>query len=184
VATGIDAAAERPHLVAVNNEAVPEVQATGTGPAVIAQASQTFTQAAAPSAQAQAAQPAAYAAPAQSAAPQAFQAAPAGGQVNAPAANSVPGQANAPHPQAAPPASRHANLFTEPPRTAETPAHDPNARSLFGRVTGAFRRSPAHDERQEPAVQSHPTINPADQNNGARPVEGETGLEIPAFLRR
>ncbi len=184
VATGIDATAERPHLVAVNNEVAPEVQATGTGPAVVTQTPQTFAQASAPSLQAQAAQPAAYAAPAQTVPPQAFQAAPAGGQVNAPAADSLPGHANAPHPQAAPPASRHANLFTEPPRTAEQPAHDPNARSLFGRVTGAFRRSPAHDERQEPAVQSHPTVNPADQNSGARPAEGETGLEIPAFLRR
>ncbi|MBO1328809.1 cell division protein FtsZ [Acetobacter suratthaniensis] len=186
VATGIDATAERPHLVAVNNEAAPEVQATGTGPAVAAQtAPQAFTQAATPAP----AQPAAYAAaapsPAQAPAPQAFQAAPPAGQVSAPAANSLPGQASAPRPQAAPPASRHANLFTEPPRSAEPPAHDPNARSLFGRVTGAFRRNPAHDEqRQEPAVQSHPTINPAEQHNGTRPGEGETGLEIPAFLRR
>ncbi|MFT8586379.1 cell division protein FtsZ [Acetobacter papayae] len=187
VATGIDATVERPHL-AVNNDAAPEMQATGTGPAVAAQAPQAFAQAAAP-AQVQPAQPAAYAAPAantpaQTAAPQAFQAAPASGPASAPAANSLPGQASAPRPQAAPPASRHANLFTEPPRTVEQPAHDPNARSLFGRVTGAFRRNPAHDDRQEPAVQSHPTINPADQVNGTRPGEPETGLEIPAFLRR
>ena len=164
------------------------MQATGTGPAVAAQAPQAFTQAAAP-AQVQPAQPAAYAAPAantpaQTAAPQAFQAAPASGPASAPAANSLPGQASAPRPQAAPPASRHANLFTEPPRTVEQPAHDPNARILLCRAQGAFRPIPAHHAPQEPAVQSHPTINPANQVNVTRPREPATGLDILPTLRR
>ncbi|MBO1326419.1 cell division protein FtsZ [Acetobacter sp. TBRC 12305] len=105
---------------------------------------------------------------------------------SAPPAHSVPGQAGAARlqPAPAPAASKHANLFTEPPRPAPYPQQDPASRSLFGRVTGAFRRNPGTDPRQEPAPQTRPSVSQAEQNEGLRPGEGETGLEIPTFLRR
>ncbi|MFT9257565.1 MAG: cell division protein FtsZ [Acetobacter sp.] len=103
---------------------------------------------------------------------------------SAPPAHSLPGQTGAVRPQAAPAASKHANLFSEPPRPAPYPQQDPASRSLFGRVTGAFRRNPGMDPRQEPAPQTRPSVSQADQNQGLRPDEGENGLEIPTFLRR
>ncbi|MFT9066981.1 MAG: cell division protein FtsZ [Acetobacter syzygii] len=180
VATGIDVPPtgnERPHLAAVENEAQPEPQYAApeaqpnTGAAPVAQ-----TQA--PAAE----QP--VGAPPQGYAQQ--QPAP---RHAAPPAHTVPGQVAAaaqqprqPAPPAAPAASKHANLFSEPPRPSAYPVQDPNARSLFGRVTGAFRRATTPETRQEPVAQSHPTISQAEQ--GAPRSEGDNGLEIPTFLRR
>lgn len=112
----------------------------------------------------------------------------------APPAHSLPGQASPEtHPaQAARPApSPRAGLFTETPRSPYQP--DPNpaaARTLFGRVTGAFRRVATPDERNEPAIQQQPRPaaaphQPADSGMSIRPAESDdAGLEIPTFLRR
>ncbi len=180
VATGIDVpstGSERPHLTAVETEVQPEPQQQAT-----------------PNAQPNmAAAPAAAQAPAAEqpvgVQPQAY--APAPGHA-APPAHSVPGQVAsaapqprqpAPAPAQAPAASKHANLFSEPPRPTAYPVQDPNARSLFGRVTGAFRRATTPEPRQEPVTQSHPTISQAEQG-APRQGEGDNGLEIPTFLRR
>ena len=178
VATGIDVpsgAAERPHLAAVETEAQPE---------------QTY---AAPAAQPSAPPPAQPQPPvAEQSAPVQQQAyAPQPGHA-APPAHMVPGQVAAaaqqprqpaPAPAPAPAASKHANLFSEPPRPSAYPVQDPNARSLFGRVTGAFRRATTPETREEPVAQSHPTISQAEQG-APRHGEGDNGLEIPTFLRR
>lgn len=180
VATGIDVpstGSERPHLTAVETEGQPEPQQQAT-----------------PNAQPNmAAAPAAAQAPAAEqpvgVQPQAY--APAPGHA-APPAHSVPGQVASaapqprqpsPAPAQAPAASKHANLFSEPPRPTAYPVQDPNARSLFGRVTGAFRRATTPEPRQEPVAQSHPTISQAEQG-APRQGEGDNGLEIPTFLRR
>lgn len=188
VATGIDMpsdSADRPHLVAVEGEAQAEQPQAAVGgaaaPAPAAAPVPPTTTQAAPSAQATAAPQHA----------QVFQ--PAGAtNVSAPPAHTVPVQAApaaAPsQPQQLRPAvSPRAGLFTETPRQPsaapqqqEAPAH----RSLFGRVTGAFRRNGADATRQEPNAQSRPTISQADQGSGLRSGEGDSGLEIPTFLRR
>mgnify|MGYP003362226591 CR=1 FL=1 len=174
VATGIDVPSggtDRPHLAAVETEAQPEQPQ------------------AAPAAQANATQHAQQQAPiAEQPAPAQAAYAPLPGHA-APPAHTVPGQVAAAQqrpaapPPAAPAASKHANLFSEPPRPAAYPLQDPNARSLFGRVTGAFRRATTPETRQEPVAQSHPTISQAEQG-GPRNGEGDNGLEIPTFLRR
>jgi cell division protein FtsZ len=106
--------------------------------------------------------------------------------VQAPPANAVPHQL--PGGQRA--ASPRAGLFSEPPRNQPEPAPVPN-RSLFGIVTGALRRAggpqpgaagmsqePRRAEPQlhESVVESSASVRPAGNE--------ETGLDIPAFLRR
>ncbi|MCP1242458.1 cell division protein FtsZ [Acetobacter lambici] len=180
VATGIDVpsgGAERPHLAAVETEAQPEQP----------YAAPSAQPSAAPAAQQM--QPPVAQQPAAAPQPQAY--APPPGHA-APPAHTVPGQVAAaaaqprqpaPAPAPAPAASKHANLFSEPPRPSAYPAQDPNARSLFGRVTGAFRRATTPETRQEPVAQSQPTISQAEQGS-TRHGEGDNGLEIPTFLRR
>jgi cell division protein FtsZ len=81
-------------------------------------------------------------------------------------------------------APARSTLFTEAPRMAAAPpaVPPPPRQSLFGIVTGALRRGPADaPARAEPetAAQAAPVaqVRPA-------AAELETGLEIPAFLRR
>ena len=100
--------------------------------------------------------------------------------VQAPPANALPHQI----PMGARPASPRAGLFSEPPRNpGETPQS--SNRSLFGIVTGALRRGAASGEprRAEPQLQeAGPEASPS---ASVRSVAGEeTGLDIPAFLRR
>lgn len=189
VATGIDMkppAPERLHLVPADAEAPQEAPAA-TG---AAQAPSTNTAAqAAP--EASAPQQPRAAAPAQ---PQ-YQA-PQGGtsRVAPPPAHSIPGQIppaaapQQPQPAARPIPSPRSGLFTETPRSSYQPdPTPPSSRSLFGRVTGAFRRSTGMDEpRNEPAAPApRPTISPADQGPSVRQADtDDTGLEIPTFLRR
>lgn len=182
VATGIDipAGSDGGHLTPVENEAPAEVpvQATGTGPTVSQPAHTPSATTAAPA-------PKPVEPTAAPLSRQPVQAAPTAG-TTAPPAHTIPGQvaaAPAAVAPAAPAASKHANLFTEPPRPAPYPPQDTASRSLFGRVTGAFRRAP-DGTRQEPTPQAQPTISQAEQGNGLRSGDGENGLEIPTFLRR
>jgi len=89
-------------------------------------------------------------------------------------------------------------LFAEPapataPGAVEAPAAAEPARpSLFGTVTGVFRRrpgsaaSPGHDQpsgRVEPMIAAE--LRPDHPRASVRPVAGEEmGIEIPTFLRR
>ncbi|MCP1245471.1 cell division protein FtsZ [Acetobacter cerevisiae] len=201
VATGIDIgtqANDRPHLVAVDGEAQAEQQtlATGTGPSVMANPAQptsTMQQPAAPRMDAGMQQPRPAAAPA----PQSYQPQQGGQHVSPPPAHSVPGQINtAPAAQAPaqaqpqrPAASPRAGLFTEAPRSPYLPeSSQPSSRSLFGRVTGAFRRAGgAEEQRSEPAIEpQRPMVSPAGQQGASvRPADtDDAGLEIPTFLRR
>jgi len=85
----------------------------------------------------------------------------------------------APRPNTAP----RSSLFTDAPAkhapAAPPPTHRP---SLFGMVTGSFRRTQpaAEPERAEPqmAPEPQPTVR------AAAPEAEPVGLEIPAFLRR
>jgi len=101
------------------------------------------------------------------------------GNTQAPPAHTVPSQATAQHVQRAP--SPRSGLFSDPPRQAPEPQAP---RSLFGIVTGALRgRPPAPEQpqthRQEPA---QPT---REQRPSVQEEENEeSGLDIPAFLRR
>ncbi|OUI84925.1 cell division protein FtsZ [Acetobacter orientalis] len=188
VATGIDIPApnaDRPYQPAIEPETVAEPAPTAAAP--------QQPQAAAPNTarvdttQQQAAQPR----PAAAAPQPAYQPQPQASHT-APPAHSMPGQAApaAQAQQAARPApSPRAGLFTETPRSPYQPDPNPPAsRSLFGRVTGAFRRVPTAEERNEPAVQQHRPTAPqqqAESGMSIRPAETEdTGLEIPTFLRR
>ncbi|MBS0965308.1 cell division protein FtsZ [Acetobacter okinawensis] len=182
VATGIDVppnggGAERPHT-AVEAEAQPEqpYAAPGAPPAAAPVTAQQQHAPAPVAEQPVAPQPQAYA-------PQPSHAAPPAHTVPGQVAAAAAAQPRQPAPAPAPAASKHANLFSEPPRPSAYPVQDPNARSLFGRVTGAFRRASTPDARQEPVAQSHPTISQAEQG-APRHGEGDTGLEIPTFLRR
>jgi cell division protein FtsZ len=90
-----------------------------------------------------------------------------------------------------------ANLFAESQRPTAMPAHQPaNAApeparpSLFNTVTGAFRRRvaplapvAAQPMRREPEVENY---QPQSPNVSVRQTSAgeETGIEIPAFLRR
>ncbi len=105
--------------------------------------------------------------------------------VQAPPANALPHQL----PGGARTASPRAGLFSEPPRAQPEPA-PPSSRSLFGIVTGALRRGgaapqsgadfPGAEARREPQVEQVPAASAS-----VRPTGGEeTGLDIPAFLRR
>ncbi|MFT8515588.1 MAG: cell division protein FtsZ [Acetobacter persici] len=202
VATGIDIgtqANDRLHLVPVENEGQAEQQAvaTGTGPSVMGSPAQ-------PSSGSHMQQPSAPrmdlgmqqtrpTAPA----PQAYQPQPGGQHVSPPPAHSVPGQINTAPAAAAPAqpqqqrptASPRAGLFTEAPRSPYLPeSSQPSSRSLFGRVTGAFRRTGMGEEqRHEPAAEpQRPMVSPAGQQGpSVRPADtDDAGLEIPTFLRR
>ncbi|GBR31473.1 cell division protein FtsZ [Acetobacter orleanensis NRIC 0473] len=197
VATGIDIgtqAHDRLHLVPVENEEQAEQQAvaTGTGPSVMTGASQPtapMQQPVAPRMDTGMQQPR-PAAPA----PQAYQPQMGGQHMSPPPAHSVPGQINsAPAAQAPaqpqrPAASPRAGLFTEAPRSPYLPeSGQPSSRSLFGRVTGAFRRGAGEEQRSEPAMEpQRPVVSPAPQHSpSVRPADtDDTGLEIPTFLRR
>ncbi len=92
-----------------------------------------------------------------------------------------------------------ANLFAEaqrptalPSQPPAQPAADPARPSIFNTMTGAFRRrampsaAPAtqpHTVRREPAIEEYQP-QPAPQPPQPAPVVEQTGLEIPAFLRR
>ncbi|MCX2560994.1 cell division protein FtsZ [Acetobacter farinalis] len=208
VATGIDIGSQgndRPHLMAVETEAPTEQQtlATGTGPSVMANQAQPAPtmQQPAPAAprydmggmgmQQPPQQPRQAAPAAQAYQPQPQ---PAGQHASPPPAHSLPSQMNTapaaaaqaqPQPQR-PAASPRAGLFTEAPRSPYLPdSSQPSSRSLFGRVTGAFRRTGAPDQHNEPAMDSHPMVRPVAQGPSVRPADtDDTGLEIPTFLRR
>jgi cell division protein FtsZ len=91
-----------------------------------------------------------------------------------------------------------ANLFAESQRPTAMPAHVPNqavepARpSLFNTVTGAFRRravQPSPTGAQPPTTRREPEIGdyqPQSPHVSVRQASAgdETGIEIPAFLRR
>ena len=100
------------------------------------------------------------------------------------------------HPQKpAAPVKPRSGLFAEPPAAEEqAPAiqgADAARPSLFGTVTGVFRRraaGPAVTEvqpvRVEPVMTAEPRAEPAPRPT-VRPVVGEEmGIEIPTFLRR
>jgi cell division protein FtsZ len=84
----------------------------------------------------------------------------------------APRVAPAPHP-----------LFTSAPQ--EPPAHRP---SLFGKVTGAWRRgaqpAPEPELPDLRRVQAVQRVEPAPQVRAALPETEAAGLDIPAFLRR
>ncbi len=111
--------------------------------------------------------------------------APEHAPVQAPPANALPHQL----PGGARTASPRAGLFSEPPRAQPEPAPQ-SSRSLFGIVTGALRRGGAaplatadlpgaEPRRVEPQIEQ--VAAPA---ASTRPTGEESGLDIPAFLRR
>jgi cell division protein FtsZ len=124
--------------------------------------------------------------------PQAMQAAPQPRQMRQPQVQPQP---------IVQPASR-TSLFADGPRPASVPASQPpmynpadaNKTSLFNTVTGAFRRRAAPPPvapvaqpqplRREPSLEEYQAAEAAPA--AARPNAGtdETGIEIPAFLRR
>ena len=84
----------------------------------------------------------------------------------------------------APPASHppRSSLFTEPPRAA-APSAPVSRPSIFGRVTGGWRK-PAEAEAQRTEPQMEETPEPTVMVRQAG-LDGEAqGLDIPAFLRR
>ncbi|HEX5326099.1 MAG TPA: cell division protein FtsZ [Acetobacteraceae bacterium] len=102
----------------------------------------------------------------------------------------APGQRQAMAPGTASMRSR-SGLFAEPAHTAEGPAAEmpePSRPSLFGTVTGVFRRRPFNGAEQmaarvEPVVAAESRAEPA--RPSVRALAGEdTGIEIPTFLRR
>jgi cell division protein FtsZ len=92
-----------------------------------------------------------------------------------------------------------ANLFAEAQRPMAMPSQPPmqpvadaGRPSIFNAVTGAFRRRPMptpvpvaqpQSVRREPAMEDYQQ-QPAPQPPQPAPVAEQTGLEIPAFLRR
>jgi cell division protein FtsZ len=89
-----------------------------------------------------------------------------------------------------PGARPRSGLFAEPPAPADPPpTPEPGRPSLFGTVTGVFRRrtGPIPDptpERVEPTVSPEIRSEPVVRAS-VRPVAGEEmGIEIPTFLRR
>jgi cell division protein FtsZ len=194
VATGIDshktAEQSRPKLVAVGGGAAPAPQ-----PIVVRNA--------APAAAAPAFMPAAVQAPASSplrqVSPQAEAAANLALMMEAQAAQSVmqqrPTQQTQPQPLAQ--LTAKANLFAESQRPTAMPSHLPHAAeparpSLFNTVTGAFRRramQPAAAAGQQPTMRREPDVTdyqtPQPHVSVRQTSAGdETGIEIPAFLRR
>ncbi len=99
--------------------------------------------------------------------------------------------------QRGPSTAQRAGLFAEAPRPVSAPvqgqpAAEPSRPSLFGTVTGAFRRrlnTPAAQD-EPPPVRAEPTIQQEAPHVGqprasVRQTAGdEVGLDIPAFLRR
>ncbi len=191
VATGIDsqkfAEQPRPKLVAVGGGgAVPAPQ-----PIVVRNTAQVAAPAFAPAvAQATAASPLRQVSPS---------AEPVVARMEVQA---QPRAVSQPAPQAQPLAqlAAKANLFAEAQRPAVVPAQAPvqdvSRPSLFNAVTGAFRRrttpaaAPAVMQpqavRREPAVEDYqPVVAPQSQVSVQQTSASEqTGIEIPAFLRR
>ncbi len=173
VATGIDTPviqasepqSQRPRLVAVGGNGAPiPVSAVSQGNLAVAQPMPIggVMPAAAPAMQGRNAEVAQL----EEAVPGAF-AAPQGGQ-----------------PVPAPPASHppRSSLFTEAPRTA-APAAQPSRPSIFGRVTGGWRKpaeaeAPRHEPQMEEAAEPTVMVRQAGLDGEAQ------GLDIPAFLRR
>jgi cell division protein FtsZ len=91
-----------------------------------------------------------------------------------------------------------ANLFAASQRPTAMPSHVPHVAaeparpSLFNAVTGAFRRragQPAVPVQQQPAIRREPEVADHQVQNPhvsvrQTSVGDETGIEIPAFLRR
>ncbi len=96
-------------------------------------------------------------------------------------------QANAAQASPRPVAQPHP-LFTQPPAPAPEPPH---RGSIFGKVTGSWRRTqapapapePQDTRRAEPRFVSD-QAEPAAQVRAALPEQDPSGLDIPAFLRR
>jgi hypothetical protein len=70
----------------------------------------------------------------------------------------------------------------------EAPMADPGRPNLFNAVTGAFRRRamPAFGPSPQP-IRREPAMEEYQPENAPAPVQStpdQTGLEIPAFLRR
>lgn len=203
VATGIDSPRQaeqpRPKLVAVGGGAAPAPQPILVRNPVQAQAP-AFAPGVAPASAVSALrqvsqQPDAVANQAVMQEPQGIQ----------PALQPRPVQQRQPHIQPiAQPAARSANLFSDAQRPAslppiQQPAHpiaDQGRPSLFNTVTGAFRRRavqpaaqvpvpPQHSVRRDMAMDDYtpeaPRIVPSVRQTSAA---DETGIEIPAFLRR
>jgi cell division protein FtsZ len=80
-------------------------------------------------------------------------------------------------------------LFTHASPTIDTPAQ---RASLFGKVTGAFKRGPATPaapevpdlRRMEHRRPAEAAAEPAPQVRAALTEPDQGGLDIPAFLRR
>jgi cell division protein FtsZ len=198
VATGIDskqlAEQPRPKLVAVGGGAVP-----APAPIVVRNPAQAAAPAFMPNAvQATAASPLRQASP--HAEPMAAQAAAMDVQFQQPPAQPRPMHA-VPEPMVK--LTEKANLFAEAQRPtampAQAPVHtlpEPGRPSLFNAVTGAFRRRAAPVQetpmaqprpmRREPAVDEYqPQTQPHAQVSVHQTSAGEqSGIEIPAFLRR
>jgi cell division protein FtsZ len=193
VATGIDshktAEQSRPKLVAVGGGAAP--------------APQPIVRNAAPVAAAPAFMPAAVQAPTSSplrqVSPQAEAAANLALMMEAQAPQPVlqqrPTQQIQPQPLAQ--LTAKANLFAESQRPTAMPSHLPHAAeparpSLFNTVTGAFRRralQPTPAAGQQPTVRREPDVTDYQTQQPHVSVRqtsagDETGIEIPAFLRR
>ncbi|OUJ01663.1 cell division protein FtsZ [Acetobacter cibinongensis] len=193
VATGIDTSnappkGDRLHLMSVESDAGSEKPATPKAAenTVAQQATAPHVQRTESPAQ-QPAQPR----PAQPVQPAYASAPQPSGYAAPPSAQSTPGQPHSaayqpqqPAPQ--PAASPRAGLFTETPRSPYLPENaQTGSRTLFGRVTGAFRRSTSPDERTEPAVQARSSGQQSDGSMSIRPADSDdAGLEIPTFLRR
>ena len=85
---------------------------------------------------------------------------------------------------AAPPSSHppRSSLFTEPPRIPQPAQAAPQRPSIFGRVTGGWRKpAEAEPARAEPQMQE---MEPSAVVHQAAPEAEVQGLDIPAFLRR
>ncbi len=95
-------------------------------------------------------------------------------------------------------ATQRASLFADPPRELAQPQAgavpaEPARPSLFGTVTGVFRRRPLGvvAVTEEPVARVEPVVAGAEQQRpeparaAVRAVAGEEmGLDIPTFLRR
>jgi cell division protein FtsZ len=117
-------------------------------------------------------------------------------QAQQPLVQQKPGQQAQPLPIAQ--LAAKANLFAESQRGPAMPAHLPQAAtesarpSLFNTVTGAFRRralQPAAAPTQQPTTRREPEMAEYQAQNPHVSVRqtsaaDETGIEIPAFLRR
>jgi cell division protein FtsZ len=192
VATGIDshknAEQSRPKLVAVGGGAAPAPQ-----PIVVRNA--------APAAAAPPFMPAAVQAPASSplrhVSPQAEAAANHAAMMEAQAPQPVSQQRQT-QPQPLAQLTAKANLFAESQRPTAMPSHVPQAAaelarpSLFNTVTGAFRRrafQPVPPVAQQPMMRREPEgpdypVQSPHVSVRQTSAGDETGIEIPAFLRR